>query len=440
MTQSLTARVLLGASVWVFLAVGIGGYGVYQVFHDSAVRQFDTRLDEELELLIAAVAFHPRDPAARMTMPAFQRIYSGRYWQATQPDMVFRSRSLQGFPLPSSDGTAPGKGNSPGPDGQTLRVVSKTVTTPGGADWHLSVAADTDLLEEEQAIIQRSLLMAAGLLMFVLTSAAFLLLRTALAPLSSVRHAVRALKYETGAHDPDSFPTEIRPLIADLNDAFQKNVRLRERGEVQAANLAHTLKTPAAILQNEISRVADGAQLDVPIARAAVDQISTTADAHLLAALTRQENAVNDAVIDGANSLRNLVSATSRLFPDIRLRVEAPDRLEMQIAETAFQEILGNLVENAGKWAQREIVVKLKQDEDQVVLQVEDDGPGVPKEKREKILIQHVRLDEAKPGVGLGLSIVLGILERIGGSISLDKSALGGLAAEVKFPHVLRET
>ena len=285
MMQSLTARVLLGALVWIVLAIGIGGYGVYKVFQASAVRQFDLRLAEEMELLVAAVAFQPDDPSARMTTPAFQRVYSGTYWQALQGPAIFRSRSLQGISLPVSAGVTEIWGESTGPDNQPLRFVSSSVTTPDGLVWDLTVAATIARLQDEQDRIQISLWLAAGLLTFTLSAAAFLLLRTALSPLSSLRDAVQSLSDDKAAHDPDGFPTEIRPLVSDLNDAFEKNIRQRRRGEIQAANLAHALKTPAAILQNEISRVGQGDPLDVASATAAVEQISATAEAHLRASM-----------------------------------------------------------------------------------------------------------------------------------------------------------
>lgn len=433
MTRSLTARVLLGALIWIVLAIGIGGYGVYRVFEASAVRQFDFRLNEEMELLIAAIAFQPDSPAARMTTPAFQRIYSGTYWQALQTDTVFQSRSLQGFTLPVPNSDPMTWGETSGPDGQPLRFVSSTVTTPDGLRWDLTVAANVAQLRDEQDKIQVSLWLGAGLLTFALSSAAFLLLRAALAPLSSLREAVQSLSDDKAAHDPSGFPSEISPLVADLNDAFEKNIRQRQRGEIQAANLAHALKTPAAILQNEISRVSKGEQLDTIVASAAVAQISTTAEAHLRASMATRDDTIAHPPIDAAHSLRNLVSATARLFPDLRFAVVAPEMLELKMPENAFQEILGNLVENAGKWAKHHVRITLESHEQGAKLRVEDDGPGIAPEHREKVLRQHVRLDQTKPGAGLGLSIVVDIVDRMDGTTTLGASDLGGLCAEIRL-------
>ena len=127
--------------------------------------------------------------------------------------------------------------------------------------------------------------------------------------------------------------------------------------------------------------------------------------------------------------------AVRRLFPHVVFAVEAPDRLPLAVAPPDQQEIFGNLLENAGKWARGHVRIALAADRGQAVLTVEDDGAGVPAAQRERILQQGVRLDQSKGGSGLGLSIVNEIVGRYGGELTLDASPLGGLGARVTLPR-----
>ncbi|MBV6633537.1 MAG: sensor histidine kinase [Alphaproteobacteria bacterium] len=433
---SLTARVLIGSFLWISIALASSGFGILKVFEDSAFRQFDERLEAELDLLIVAITRSPEAPGQRMTSPAFARVYSGLYWQAVQqPDALFRSRSLFDQELTLTPPEAGiGRDEIAGPDGQQLRLLSRTLQTPDGASWQLGVAADLATLREELALFQRSLLVSASWITILVLAAAAIANRAALSPLRSLRSAVQQRKtVETGTIDGE-FPTEIEPLVTDLNTMLQRNTRLRERGRLQAANLAHALKTPATILKNELDTAKAGGEINLTVAAEAVERVASAADQHLRNVVAGQEAMAAGSVIDVVATANEVLRALERLFPEIAFSVEAPDQLPLAMLRADQMEILGNLVENAARFANSRVVVSLSQEADEAIIAVEDDGPGIPEGDRDRALQAGVRLDQKTSGSGLGLGIVEAVVDRYEGQVSLSGSALGGLKAEARLP------
>lgn len=434
--RSLTFRVVIGALVWITVALGAGGFAVLEVFRDSAIRQFDQNLADELTLVSVAVSTSPDDPGRHMTSPSFSRVYSGLYWQADRADgPSFRSRSLWDWSLPlSSLGAEMTSVDVAGPDSQELRMVTRRIQAPDGAIWTIAVAADLSTLEAETALFQRGILPAALSLGVILILAALLLLHTALAPLRQLRAAVRSLHAADDDAITESFPSEVAPVVDDLNSMLAKNRRLRERGRTQAANLAHALKTPAAILQNEIERAVDGKPMDLALAGEAVDRIATTAQRHASQAIADPSDQQPGERYDAVPVLDEVVRAIRRLFPKTDVVVDMPERLELPMPPADQHEIFGNLLENAGKWARSKILVRLTPGDRTATLTIEDDGIGVPEADRQRILHQSVRLDQTKAGSGLGLTIVDDIVARYQGSLDLANSAVGGLLVRVSLP------
>ncbi|MEM9062478.1 MAG: ATP-binding protein [Pseudomonadota bacterium] len=438
---SLTLRVFVLASLWLTIALGSVGFAVLQLFEASALRQFDRRLEAELVLLAVAVSRSPDDPSARMTSPDFARIYSGLYWQAerlppgSSDAELYGSRSLWDHRF-SHRKTESGilRGTLPGPDGQSVRALCQRVRGLDGSTWDLVVAADRAVLAEELRQVRDGLINSGILLAALLLAAAILLIRMALRPLSQLRSNVRELQTSDGEHLPGSFPVEVAPLVDDLNAVLSKNRRMRERGRIQAANLAHALKTPAAVLQNEIDRARGGGEIDLDLAAQSVNRISDAASRHLSAHSAGVEDIPDHERHDAVPLLQGIVQAVQRLFPDTTFNLVVPPAFPLNIVPSDQQEIFGNLVENAGKWSRDEVSVALSLDGLHAVLTVDDDGPGIPEEARPRIVEQGVRLDESRSGSGLGLSIVSDLVERYDGALSFETGPLGGLRAAVRLP------
>ncbi|MEL7467162.1 MAG: HAMP domain-containing sensor histidine kinase [Pseudomonadota bacterium] len=438
---SLTLRVVVLASLWLTTALGAVGFAVLQVFEASALRQFDSRLEAELVLLAVAVSRSPDDPSVRMTSPDFARVYSGLYWQAERlppggdTTELYGSRSLwdHRFVHKKPDSGIL-RGTLRGPDAQSVRALCQRVRGLDGSVWDLVVAADHATLAEELRQVREGLIRSGILLAVLLVAAAFLLIRMALNPLRQLRSTVQEIHRSDCEHLPGAFPAEVAPLVDDLNAVLSKNRRMRERGRVQAANLAHALKTPAAVLQNEIDRARQGNELDLDLATQSVTRISDAASRHLSVLSAGVEDIPEHESHDAVPLLAGIVQAVQRLFQDKVFALSTPPAFPLGVNPADQQEIFGNLIENAGKWAAKDVAIGFRLDALQAVLTVDDDGPGIPEDARARIVGPGVRLDETRSGSGLGLSIVSDLVAQYGGQLAFETGPLGGLRATVRLP------
>ncbi len=435
MSGSLTSRAIAAGVIWIACALGLGGWAINGVFQGSISRQFDARLEAELDLLTARIAESDSNPAGRMSNPDFLRAYSGTYWQAYAADgRQYRSRSLWDTELPVPE-TVDGeyRKETGGPGDRSVRLLARTVTMPDGMQWTLAVGRDRSGLQKEVAAFQRTLLLSAALFGAVLLISAFLLLRIALAPLRRLHRAVQGRQLRSGPIE-GPYPSEIAPLVDDLNRMLTRNERLRERGRLQAANLAHALKTPAAILANELAKARRGDPLDLTLSTEAVDNIAAAAERHLGLADAGPEDGPVPASTDAVPVAREVVRAIRRIYPDQSLEIAADRAVLVRADRSEITEVLGNIVDNAAKWARGKVRLSLSGKAGLGAITVEDDGPGVPVINRDRILEQGVRLDETRSGTGLGLTIVADIVERHGGRIRMARSSLGGLKLVVELP------
>ena len=436
MSGSLTTRTIAVSMIWIACALGTGGWTIDNVFRNSIYRQFDATLKSELDLLTARIAEYDANPANQMSNPDYLRAYSGTYWQAYADDgRNYRSRSLWDTKLevPASF-SGDMQVEATGPDGQSVRILARTAAMPGGTLWVLAVGRDNAPMRKEIATFRQTLLLSAAVLGLCLVTAAFLLLRFALSPLRRLHRAVRGREPKPGWIE-GPYPKEVAPLVEDLNRMIERNERLRERGRLQAANLAHALKTPAAILANELARARRGEQIDTVLSASAVENINAAAERHLGLLQAAAEEPHEAGPVDVSLIAQDVVRAIRRLYPDKQLVLNAQNNMPVKASKSDVIEILGNLVDNAAKWAERRVVVCLEHDSGAGTITVEDDGRGVSDAQHALILEQGVRLDENRSGSGLGLTIVADIVDRLNGRIHIGNSSLGGLKLRVDLPN-----
>ena len=287
------------------------------------------------------------------------------------PGPLFRSRSLWDTKLSISDvGPETTITETTGPDGQALRLVARTLRAPNERRWMVYVAANSAALQQETRSFQRTLLISGAVLGSVLLIAAFLLLKTALSPLKSLRRAVADRYRNEIGHIGGNFPNEISPLVDDLNLLLQRNERLREKGRLQAANLAHALKTPAAILRNELDKVARGETMNLELADQAVESVSAAADRHLSLVEASADELFRPVETDMVPVAEDAVRAIGRLFSSVTFELDTAEKVPVFMSRADQMELLGNTIENAGKWAQSRVVVKLAKCDDSSVLTV----------------------------------------------------------------------
>jgi signal transduction histidine kinase len=233
------------------------------------------------------------------------------------------------------------------------------------------------------------------------------------------------------------YPSEVQPLVDDLNVLLDHRERAIHRAIAKAGDLAHGLKTPLAILSQEAARARAAGQADVADAiDQQVERMHRQVEYHLVHARAAASGATGGARSSVKESADGLVRAMARLHAERGLVIDSsisPD-VEVRVQREDLDEMLGNLLDNACKWGCSRVAVNAVADGDAVVVTVEDDGKGLKAEMREAVLRRGVRADEAAPGSGLGLAIVSDLAELYGGSISLDASPLGGLQARLRLP------
>jgi len=445
--NSLRLRLLVGAVIWISLALGAAGTLLAALFRAHVERRLDAELTVQVEQIAAALERGNPGPLVLTHQPSdprFRKPYSGFYWQVDGAEgPIFRSRSLWDVALklphdPARDGRAH-RHRIPGPEGQRLIAVERTVTLPEvpGA-YRVATATDETELTTAVAAFTRTLVLSLGVLALALFAAAAIQVRVGLRPLHRLRAGVAAIRQGGVKRLEGSFPTETQPLVEDLNALLQRNEEIVARGRIQAGNLAHGLKTPLSILANEVDRLAaDGAPQLAGSMRGQITTMRQQIDYHLARARAAASIDVPGARVPVAPSVAAIQRTLARLYVgrDLRFAIDvAPDHL-FRGEQQDLEEMLGNLMENACKWAQRRIAVTSRRDAGRLTMVIEDDGPGLPAEQQGSALAPGARFDENVPGTGLGLAIVRDLVSLYGGSIALGSSGLlGGLRAELTLP------
>lgn len=434
---SLRARAILGGAVWIIFALGVSGWLLLSAFDGIAERAFRRNLSaqlDQLESLILTGALD-RDPRqARLADPRYLQAGSGYYWQIERPDgAVIRSPSLGEEVLPRRE-VANGQDSffARAPEGFRILVQARAVETPErGGLWRVYAAEAVVRLERDKLEFRRSLFAAMIGLGGALILAAAAMTGMALRPLVGLRAAFR--DYRSGATEwvEGRYPSDIEPLVADLNDLLGRNARIIGTARRQAADLAHALKTPAAILRNEIEAMEE----PHPEMREALDRIDALMTRYTARARLAGANAPG-ASAEVAPILAGLGRVMERVHADrgVALELDAPEGLRAKVEGEDLEELAGNLIDNAFKWARTCVRASARRVRGRVEIVVEDDGPGIAPGDRETALREGGRLDEEAPGSGLGLAICADILEAYDGELSLEASELGGLLARARLP------
>jgi signal transduction histidine kinase len=434
---SLRARAILGGTVWIAFALSLSGFVLFVVFDDIMERRFNTALGEQLEQISALISTDGEAGlrgASSFSDPRYRDPGGGLYWQATSPDgRPFRSESLGSVVFHLAQPSAkPSILTGQGPKGEPIRAHARLVIAPDGGGWTAFAAQSLATLNADKADFRKSALGALIALGASLILAGAAQTGMALGPLNTLRSAFRA--YRSGRDDRirGTYPADIEPLVEDLNVLLERNGRILGRARRQAADLAHSLKTPAAILRNEIDREDGG---DRAVIREALERIEVQMARHMARARLAGPDAPR-ASSDPAEVLDGLVRLFSRMSRDgaIRYNADIPKGHRVRVDIEDMEELFGNLIENASKFARTEVRVDGIVDGENMAILISDDGPGIRPEDREGVLQAGVRLDAKKPGSGLGLAIASDILEVYGGDLELDESHIGGLLVRCRLP------
>lgn len=445
---SLRFRLLAGAAVSTVMALAVAGIVLSGLFQDHVRRRFEAELTNHLEQLAALleVGVDGR-PALRQPLsdPRFHRPLSGLYWQVGAPEAPsLRSRSLWDADLPLPlDEMADGEIHRhavTGPSGRRLLALERSITFPDGTAPHrIAVAADESEVQDAAAAFNRVLWLSLSVLAAVLVAAAVVQVDIGLRPLSRLRNELAVVRSGGKKRFGAVVPSEVRPLVEDLNALLEHSEAVIGRARLQAGNLAHALKTNLAVLANEAHSLepANARDLGAAMARQ-VEVMRRHIDHHMArarAAAARGVPGIGTPVAECAAALGRVLEKLNA-GSGLRVAITAPPDHVFAGEREDLDEMLGNLMENACKWARGRIEVSSRDAPDgMLALAVDDDGPGLPAGRREAVLAPGVRLDESTPGAGLGLAVVRDVARLYGGDIRLTESPLGGLRAELLLPR-----
>jgi signal transduction histidine kinase len=303
------------------------------------------------------------------------------------------------------------------------------------ATWATTVTLHREALQTV-AIVHRSphlLMMSAILLML----AGFAVVRRGIAPLDDMRRRLAAVRAGAIKRVDGRFPTEVQPLVTDLNALLAHQEQAVSRAAAKAGDLAHGLKTPLAILAQEAEHAAADGHAELAAAvQEQIERMRRQIEYHLAHARAAASGAVPGARCAIAVSAEALARTLRRLYADrgITIEVHVDPAHEVRCERADLDELLGNLLDNACKWTRGRVTIGSSPAPEGYTIVVEDDGPGIEPALRDAVLQRGVRADEAAPGSGLGLSIVRDLAELYGGRVSLEAAAGGGLAARLTLP------
>jgi signal transduction histidine kinase len=370
----------------------------------------------------------------RRLSPAFQRQFSGHYFRIDFADRQWRSRSLWDHTLaqPQSAGLQPGLLD--GPVGQRL-LVYRADYRRFGQQFAISVAEDyTPILESFRRMQWMGLGTGVAALLLVLLAQRYMV-RRALCPLEQVRQQVAQLQQGLRRGLDAQVPVELAPLVGQINHLLEYTEDSLKRSRNALGNLGHALKTPLAVLLSLSAR--PELQRWPELQTALLEQLEQM-QLRLARELSRARlagEALPGAHFDCARELPGLFATLAVIHPrNVHLEWQAEPGLSLPWDREDLLELLGNLLDNACKWANSQVRLQLGRRDGDFWLAVDDDGPGIASAQRDEVLGRGTRLDEQVAGHGLGLDIVRDMLELWGGQLDLQDSPLGGLRVAIRLP------
>ena len=277
----------------------------------------------------------------------------------------------------------------------------------------------------------------ASLIAVLCMIAGFLQVRRGLSAVQQLRDRLAAVHQGRERFVEGRYPAEVQPLVHDLNTLLEQRAEAVARAIAKAGDLAHGLKTPLAVIAQEAERARSaGGDPFADAVREQVERMQRQIDYHLAHARAAASGAAPGARSVLADSANGLARTLLRLHAGrgLAIDVDVPAGQSVRCQREDLDEILGNLLDNACKWGRSRVTLAATPERGRVAVTVDDDGPGIDREKRDLVLQRGVRADESAPGFGFGLAIVRDLTELYGGTLSLETSPLGGLRVRLTLP------
>jgi signal transduction histidine kinase len=434
--RSIQRRLSLGLiSVMVIVGLVLAQTSLW-LFEMGLQRYLEAGLRDDSENLLVALVRGPQGLQLdeRHLSPAYQRPFSGHYFRIDFADSHWRSRSLWDQELPRLDHAGLHSNLQLGPEGQQLLVLRSDYRRLGQS-ISISVAQDyTPVRESFQRMRQVGLgLGLTGLLLILLLQR--ITVRRALRPLEKAREQIAQLQQGQRSQLDDQVPVELEPLVAQINHLLAHTEDSLKRSRNALGNLGHALKTPLAVLLSLASSEKLDAQPELrKVIKAQLEQVQQRLNRELNRARLSGD-ALPGALFDCDVELPGLLAMLNMIHGEhLDLSYVAPKGLQLPWDREDLLELLGNLLDNACKWADAEVRLSVVETGEGFELSVEDDGPGIPENQRDQVFSRGTRLDEQTDGHGLGLGIVRDIVDTWGGVLRLEESGWGGLRVVIELP------
>ncbi len=445
---SLRFRLLVAWLVFVLLTLQVAGIGLRILFERGLKHRAIAELTLDLRRLAAGLELQeggavrlsdiPRDPQ-------YVVAYSGKYWQVSQAGKpILRSPSLWDHglvlaapPLATAEAI---EVRLVGPNDQSLFGIARSLHVANGArraEFQIISAIDDAEIVAATRKFTYDLVIGLGGFGALLLAAAAALVSFGLRPLQDLRERLSAVRNGEINRLEGTFPTEVMPLVAETNALLEAQDDALDVARTRAGNLAHGLKTPLAVMATQgrsLRRRGDMGLADIIDKQ--VEAMRRHVERELARSRQRDTGTARYRRIDAARVVAEIASALQHLPKGAELdwRISVPASLMLPVERADFVDIMGNLLDNAQKWARHRVEIDGRAEGDTAIFRVEDDGNGVPEDQFERIRQRGERADTSVPGTGLGLDIVSDLVGLYGGHLELAKSPLGGLSAEVALP------
>ena len=441
-TGSLRLRFLLAVMLWVVLGVAGIWFTANRVFE----KHIELMYHEELEVHVRELARlteldangHPR-LMRPLSDPRYEEPLSGFYWQVSVPGQpTLRSDSMTRGQLDESVAHSPGIAHAveAGPTGPAI-TYGLLERGPAGQAIHIVIATDQSELDEDIASFTGELAVWLAVLAMLLLATGIAIISFGLSPLNRLGQAIARLRTAQAQRLEGRYPSEIAPLVTDLNEYIRQNSEIVARSRVQAGNLAHSLRTPLAILTDEAEDIMQNAG-SAASGRVLLDQVEKMRQ-QIDYQLARVRSAAG-ARGPGSRAMLPevaipVINAMRRLHPDKQFVLIGPDAPIVVAADPVnLAELLSILLDNAGKWAAQTVQLKVSRPAaDRVRIEIRDDGPGMSEAQIGTACEIGTRFDHSKPGSGLGLAMARDICADIGAELVL-RPGPEGLIARAELP------
>ena len=445
--NSLAVRLFFSATVWIILTLLAAGLLLSDLNKKSNFAAFDDRLNLLLETLIGASRVDSSDSITVVSSigdPRFFQPYSGWYWQVNNgAKTISRSRSMWDQVFTSDkrliggrsqfiDSVNPNNSESRVIEKKKLHIVERQISFPGITNPILFlVSGDTEEYMENVKKFNDTLLVTLVVLGVGLMIAVFLQVNYGLLPLNKIKQALFKIRNGDKKKLEAQYPLEVQPLATEINELLEHNEKIVERAKTHVGNLAHVLKTPLAVISNEISNKHNNVlKTQIILMQKHIDRYLKKAHLQALGKSAKSKIAFMEFI-------KKMINIFNKIYPDIKF--DFPESFEEFYVFGSLEdmeEVIGNILENGCKFGKKKIKISvIKISDVEIKIEISDDGPGLPPKKMNEVFARGFRLDEQTPGTGLGLNIVKDIIEVYKGKVWLEKSRdLGGLQVNIRLP------